>query len=210
MSPRTAKQLPAGQGFSLSGEPYTPEVIDAIFTAKSRPIPERPTLDIPRRDATLELPPGQGFVVRDKPPIKLIEKTITPEPPKPEFIGSGLRAARERMAMQTAAKEKTAENIVTRIQQLGGITAGKDYNSKILRQNPDAKRVLKNTGGKSPDDIAAQLIAEGWPIESADELIELLKSGRGRTMFNPENLERLHGRYIDKAEREWIKKKIAD
>jgi hypothetical protein len=58
MSPRTAKQLPAGQGFSLSGEPYTPEVIDAIFTAKSRPIN---ALGSPKREATLALPSGQGF-----------------------------------------------------------------------------------------------------------------------------------------------------
>ncbi|MEN6313189.1 MAG: hypothetical protein ABFD25_02955, partial [Clostridiaceae bacterium] len=200
MSPRTAKQLPSGQGFSLSGEPYTPEVIDAIFTAKSRPIPERPTLDMPRKDAIPELPAGQGFVFRDKPTIITeTKKPVINEPQKQEFIGSGLRAARERMAGQAAAKEKVSENIVTRVQQLGGITAGKDYNSKILRQNPDAKRVLKNTGGKSPDEITAQLIAEGWPIESADELIELLKSGKGRTIFNPENLEKLHGRYIDKA-----------
>jgi len=211
MSPRVAKQLPSGQGFSLSGEPYTPEVIDAIFTAKSRPIPERPTLDMPRKDAIPELPAGQGFVFRDKPTIITeTKKPVINEPQKQEFIGSGLRAARERMAGQAAAKEKVSENIVTRVQQLGGITAGKDYNSKILRQNPDAKRVLKNTGGKSPDEITAQLIAEGWPIESADELIELLKSGKGRTIFNPENLEKLHGRYIDKAEREWIKRKIAD
>ena len=58
MSPRTAKQLPSGQGFSLSGEPYTPEVIDAIFTAKSRPIK---ALETTKREATLSLPAGQGF-----------------------------------------------------------------------------------------------------------------------------------------------------
>ena len=58
MSPRTAKQLPSGQGFSLSGDPYTPEVIDAIFTAKSRPIN---ALETPKREATLALSAGQGF-----------------------------------------------------------------------------------------------------------------------------------------------------
>lgn len=57
------KGLPPGQGFSLSGEPYTPDVIDAIFTAKSRPIPERPALDMPRKDNVLLLPEGQGFTL---------------------------------------------------------------------------------------------------------------------------------------------------
>ena len=63
--PMQLKELPAGQGFSLSGEPYTPDVIDAIFTAKSRPIPEIPVLDIPRRDATLALPAGGQFVLNN-------------------------------------------------------------------------------------------------------------------------------------------------
>jgi hypothetical protein len=64
--PTKPKGLPPGQGFSLSGEPYTPDVIDAIFTSWSRPIPERPALDIPRRDAILELPAGQGFNVEGR------------------------------------------------------------------------------------------------------------------------------------------------
>jgi hypothetical protein len=52
------KGLPSGQGFSLSGEPYTPDVIDAMFTSSSRPIR---ALDMPKRDAVLQLPAGQGF-----------------------------------------------------------------------------------------------------------------------------------------------------
>lgn len=64
------KGLPPGQGFSLSGEPYTPDVIDAIFTSRSRPIseavfvkPERPALDMTRKDNVLSLPGGQGFTL---------------------------------------------------------------------------------------------------------------------------------------------------
>lgn len=54
------KGLPSGQGFALSGEPYTPDIIDAIFTSSSRPIK---SLDMPKRDAVLQLPEGQGFTL---------------------------------------------------------------------------------------------------------------------------------------------------
>jgi hypothetical protein len=54
--------LPPGQGFELQGTPYlSDDIIDAQFTSRTRPIGELPALDMPRRDATLALPQGQGF-----------------------------------------------------------------------------------------------------------------------------------------------------
>lgn len=51
------KALPEGQGFELKDKPYTPDVIDAIFTAKSRPIESLPPVNA---DEVLQLP-YQGF-----------------------------------------------------------------------------------------------------------------------------------------------------
>ncbi len=197
------KQLPAGQGFELQGAPTSPDVIDAHFTSTSRPIP---ALDIPRREPTLALPNGQGFELVNNPVQPTIGKII--EPTKEDFIGSGLRTVRERIAAKEIAKTREAENLVTRVQQLGGINATKDYNPKVLRQNPDAKRVLNNTTGKTPDSIANQLIAEGWPVESGDHLIELLKSGEGRTIYNPKLQDKLFSRDLRRKENDWIERQL--
>jgi len=56
------------------GEPYSPEVIDAMFKSTARDI--RP-LDIPRRDPTLALPSGQGFTLREAKNINKSEPPIT-------------------------------------------------------------------------------------------------------------------------------------
>ncbi|MEN6423328.1 MAG: hypothetical protein ABFD76_15420 [Smithella sp.] len=52
------RQLPAGQGFELQGAPTGPDVIDAVFTSRTREVPR---LNMPRREPTLALPNGQGF-----------------------------------------------------------------------------------------------------------------------------------------------------
>lgn len=55
---RSPKELPAGQGFILSGEQTIPDIIDAQFISRSRPVMALPPV---RRDTRLALPPGQGF-----------------------------------------------------------------------------------------------------------------------------------------------------
>jgi len=203
------KELPAGQGFELRGAPTDPGVIDAAFTSRSRPISRLPAPEAEL--GQLALPPGQGFELVDSIPIKPAVKELGElvEAPKAEFIGSGLRAARERMATRSAGNADNAENMVTYIEKLGGIKAGKDYNARILRQNPDAKRVLNDRTGQSPDAIASQLQAAGWPISSSDEMIELLKSGKGRKIYNPKLQDRLFARDIRREENEWAEEQIA-
>lgn len=197
------KGLPPGQGFEL-GASYGDDIIDVPFTARTRP-----QLNAPRREPTLELPGGQGFTLVDKPktPPKPPENIPPPKPPDDSF-GSGTRAARERMRQREIAQSREKENLVTQIQEMGGIKWTKDYNPKILKQNPDLKRTLNNTRGKSPDEIADELRSMGWPIEEGDDIIEILKSGKGRTIYNPVHEDRLMNRKMKKLEDEFVREEL--
>jgi len=119
--------------------------------------------------------------------------------PNPAFGG---------MTPEMRAK-RGAQNLVTRIIELGGIDFGKDYNTKLLRQDKDSARVIKATG-KSPDAMTAILQAEGWQIESSDHLVELLKSGEARKIYAPNQSDELLKRDAEKEVEAWVKGNLAE
>lgn len=204
------KMLPEGQGFELQGGAYDPDVIDVPFTSKIRTIP-----GLPGTESRLSLPPGEtipgnDFVMYNKPrPIaeELKDKLDTIKKKEVEPIGTYLRQVRERQRVKT---EKTPENMITRIVQLGGIKHSPDFNTKWLKEDIDGKRVLNNTTGHSPDAMANILKGEGYSVRSTDEMMELIKSGKGRTMYNPELRDKLIARDIRRKENEWVERKLAD
>ena len=111
----------------------------------------------------------------------------------------------ERGSFSTKSK---AQNLVTRIKELGGLKFSEDYNTKWLKEDKDLKRILNNTTGKPIDTVANQLTEEGWPLESSDHMIEVLKSGEGRTMYAPEKADKLYNRDINRAEKEWADEQL--
>lgn len=132
-------------------------------------------------------------------PIKPDEVTAPPPIVQPGAFNQAIKPAK---------KQTTAENMVTEIANMGGIKFSPDYNTKWLKKDQDLKRVLNNTRGQSPDAIASALIAKGYPIESSDHMIELLKTGEGRKIYNPEKAEKLYNRDIARLENEWITKQL--
>lgn len=108
------------------------------------------------------------------------------------------------------SKKKGPQNIITRILQEGGLNVQGDYSNKYLKQYPDLKRAIRNTG-ISPDDMAAILKDEGYlGFDSGDELVELLKEGKGKETFTPENLGDKIESQIRSMEDEWIEEQLAN
>ncbi len=101
-------------------------------------------------------------------------------------------------------RAKGAQNLVTKVLELGGLrVSGKDYNTKLLRQDPDARRVLRMKSGLTADQLASRMQVDGWQIESGDHLVELLKSGEGRTTFAPEIIDDKLHRQAERETNEW-------
>lgn len=101
-----------------------------------------------------------------------------------------------------------ARNLIGRINELGGINPGTDYNSKLLRQDPDGKRIINMKSEKSADDIAAILNDEGWNVGMGDDLVELVKAGKGRTIYAPEKAEAMIDRQLDKEINAWADEQV--
>ena len=145
------------------------------------------------------------------PPTVPVGANRTPARVSPADLNLGDAGARSTPVPPVPAKKGAgANNIIGRIQELGGINAKADYSPKYLRQYPDLRRVLNAKTGLNPDDIAATLKAEGYPVESGDALIEALKDGRGREMFAPEKADELLERRLRREENEWIEARLAD
>jgi len=108
-----------------------------------------------------------------------------------------------------STKKTGAQNLITRIIELGGINFGKDYNTRLLRQDKDTERVIRKTG-KSPDAMAAILQAEGWQIESSDHMVELLKSGEARKIYAPTKSDEMLKRDAEKEVEAWVKGNLAE
>lgn len=145
------------------------------------------------------------------PPAVPASATRTPARPPSAGLDLGEAGARPEPVPPVLTKKGAgANNIIGRIQELGGINAKADYSPKYLRQYPDLRRVLNAKTGLNPDDIAATLKAEGYPVESGDALIEALKDGRGREMFAPEKADELLERKLRREENEWIEARLAD
>lgn len=107
-------------------------------------------------------------------------------------------------------KKKGPQNLITRIMAEGGLKVSTDYSNKYLKQYPDLKRIIRNNG-VSPDDMAAILKDEGYlGFETGDDLIELLKDGKGKETFTPENLDDKIESQIRSLEDEWIEEQLAN
>ncbi len=98
-----------------------------------------------------------------------------------------------------AEKMTGPQNLLTYIEKSGYLKAGKDYNLHELHQFPEGKRAFRKEGKLSPDEFADTLRGEGWDFSgSGDDLVELIKSGRVREIYRPEDRERLWGNKIEK------------
>src|SRR3990167_9179087 len=104
--------------------------------------------------------------------------------------------------------KSTAQNSVTRTKELGGIRLGDDYNTKELRQFPDLAAVSNQKTGNPPDEIAAMLNEEGFNVGTADDFIELLKTGRARKLYAPEKSGELIERDLRRMENEWAEREL--
>jgi hypothetical protein len=97
---------------------------------------------------------------------------------------------------------KGAQNMETRIQELGGIKHSADYNTKLLKEDV-SKKTINNKTGLAPDAMASQLIAEGFPIRDADHMVQMLQDRSARKLFVPEKAETLMNREIKRTTNEW-------
>jgi len=104
--------------------------------------------------------------------------------------------------------KSTAQNLVTRARELGGIRFGDSYNTKELRQFPDLAAVSNQKTGNAPDEIAAMLNEEGFDVGTADDFIELLKTGRARKLYVPEKRDELIERDLRRMENEWAEREL--
>lgn len=137
----------------------------------------------------------------------LTGKIRTPNPARAE--GFEILRGVFTMSKPEPKANKGVENIIGRIIQLGGINAKSEYSTKLLKQDPDMKRVLRTTG-MTPDDMASMLRDEGYVgFESGDGLIELLKEGKGRETYNPARYDEKFEETIREAEDEWIEEQLA-
>lgn len=234
------KELPAGQGFELRGQPTDPDIIDTAFTSRSRPILGLPAaqdaerLSLPAgqgfelrprseevanilaqmksdiQGAPKSLPAGQGFELVDQPTVIKPDAAKTAKPE--EFIGGYLRAARERQAQQALMppnSKKAPEGIIARIMQDGGIKDNVDYNSRLMRQSPDGKRVMRKHGVYTADEWSQILTSEGYVgIETGDKLIQAIESGKARNILTPGKQEIIMNRQARRLEDEWIAREL--
>jgi diguanylate cyclase (GGDEF)-like protein len=144
-------------------------------------------------------------------------KPVPPEVMKdyPQLVSKGEPGAKLKTATKTTKEKGTAlgkgaQNLVTKVKELGGWNPGSDYNTKLLRQDPDSKRVLNLKNGLTSDQIASILQADGWSIDSGDHVAELLKSGQGRKVFPPDKADVLNDREVKRQEKEWADAKDAE
>jgi hypothetical protein len=134
---------------------------------------------------------------------------IQPRPSQAVTVQADVPSVQTVTPSPKAAAAKTPEGVIGRINQLGGIDWGIDYNSKEARQFPDMKRTQKK-GGMSPDDAAQILNDEGYNVGTGDELASALQSGQARKIYNPELQDALNERDLARQEKEWIENKLAD
>ena len=141
--------------------------------------------------------------------------------------GGDTLIARERMSINSLAPEQVQapalnsqkarkskampKGVIGRIIKLGGMNVGGDYNRKELAQYPDLKRAgVLNKNGMTPDNIASILNEERYNVGAGDELIEHLKTGRARQIFNPETADAQIEKQIQEAERGHIERQLAE
>jgi len=91
-----------------------------------------------------------------------------------------------------------------------GVKVGPDYNRNLLRQSPDAKRVMREKDSVPLDEWVDILNSEGYNIKDDNELMELITSGRAKTTYQPERAEEMINRDIRREENEWIEKELAN
>jgi len=150
--------------------------------------------------------------LKDTPTKEGYEVVYKPNAPEGKSIYyKKLKEKMVKVDQKPAKRDRGAQNLVTKISELGGlkITMG-DYNARLLRQDVDARRVLKSKSGLTADQLASILQADGWPIESGDHVIELLKTGQGRKIYAPDKAETLINRDIARAENEWIEGQLTE
>lgn len=221
--------LPAGQGFTMYDVPaasaYSPELAAQLQMLKTPALPAgqgfelRPPLNaVDRMRLEARLAPPDN-----RPPIRTgyvpeswgKQPTFTEGGPKSGQMQAKAEAAitgetprlvptEPGAAALTPPRTPERQNLVTAIQQMGGVKFGPDYQSKYLRQYPDLKRVSNQKTGLSPDELAANLNDEGFitwdgkPL-TGDRLIEYLKEGKGRNILTPETQERTIERQITRT-----------
>lgn len=135
-------------------------------------------------------------------------KPVPPEVLKdyPELKGTGVDIPTRIVNLEKKkGKTKGPESILGRVMQDGGIKDDASYNSKLLRESPDGKRVMRKNGKYTADDWAAMLTDEGYVgIETGDKLIQSIESGEARNIFTPEKRDVMINRQIRSLEDEYL------
>lgn len=113
----------------------------------------------------------------------------------------------------TQPKSK-AQNLVTRLVELGKVNWGSDYNAREMRQFTDLARVSSNASRLQPDEAAAMLNDEGYVSPTGqpwdgDSLAEVLKAGQGRNIFTPAKSDAIIEQRLKREEYEWLAKELA-
>lgn len=129
-------------------------------------------------------------------------------PSPPEIVQPGTNTSAKPVTPVIPEAPTGARNLLGRIRELGGINASEQYNVRLLRQDPDARRILSRTG-KTPDEIAAILNDEGYNIGTGDNLMEIIKSGKGKDIFSPEKADAIINRKLNKEQNAWADEQVA-
>lgn len=165
----------------------------------------------PAEYGPMEIAPGQWVVAKGGkiPETKVAATQQVTEAPKQ------VEQPAARPKSPPGPKAEGPENLITLIQQKGGIKFGPTYQGDKLREFPDLKRVSNQKTGLDPDVLAEDLNAEGIASPTgkpwdADSLIETLKTSKARNVFTPGKAEDIIYRKLKGPENEWIEQQLAN
>jgi hypothetical protein len=183
--------------------PTEPEIPKPIVKAEQPSVDVQRSKDILFRPVSTWTPEERAYIIDSGGVMGLMgARKATAETPAAEIVQPGAN-------LEVVKKQKSPDGVIGRISQMGGINVYDDYNAPEMRQFPDMTRVMRKSGVK-PDEMAANLNDEGFNVGSGDELIELIKSGKGRNVFTPDKNDALMERQIRREENAWIENQLAD